>query len=244
MPYNLCKKALRRLFEIKKKAALVFIMVTVISALLFVLRYLLPVFMAIDLLSTDRKITKEFFVFTIFFFVLAFLIITPLRTGAKRWFYKVADGENLKPCEIFFFFKRERFLRCIALKLRVYLTKLMLAFLLFLPSLLVIFEILYMRNYSSDEAILSQIILSFIFIVLTVCAVWIFILLSSRYFLTEYLIGDMTVKSAVRKSGIYMTQNRKNLFFVYISFVVFLPIIYLYSNMTLALYARKLTSKE
>lgn len=244
MPYYLCKKALRRLFEIKGKATLVFIMVTVISALLFALRYFLPTIMAIDLLTTDKKITKEFFIFAVFFFVTAFLIVTPLKTGAKRWFYKTACGENPETSQLFFFFQWKRFLKCIALKLTIYFKKIILATVLFLPSALIILEILYMRNYSSEESLLSQIILAFVFVVLTICAIWIFILLSARYFLSEYLIGEMSVKNAVRKSVMYMSQKRKNLFFVYLSFVIFLPVIYLYKNMTLAFYARKLTIKE
>ena len=244
MPYYLCKKALRRLYEIKGKAVLVFITVNIILALLFVLRYFLPAVMAIDLLTTDKKITKEFFIFAVLFFITAFLTVTPLKTGSKRWFYKVANGENLKVSEIFFFFKPKSFFKCIALKIRVYFKKLILAFLLLTPSFLIIVEILYMRNYESDESLLSQMILSFVFTVLTVCAVWIFILLSSKYFLTEYLIGDMTVKNALKKSKEYMSQKRKSLFFVYLSFAIFLPIYYLYSNMTLAFYAGKLTSKE
>ena len=244
MPYNLCKKALRRLYEIKGKAAMVFVTVNIISALLFALRYFLPLFMAIDLLTTDKKITKEFFIFAVSFLVMAFLAVTPLKIGTKRWFYKVANGEDLKFFEIFFFFKPKSFLKCIALKIRVYFKKFSLAFLLFTPPFLVILEIIYMRSYQSDESLLFQMILSFVFMVLTVCVVWIFILLSSRYFLTEYLIGDTTVKNALKKSKEYMSQKRKNLFFIYLSFVIFFPIYYLYKNMTLAFYARKLTSKE
>lgn len=244
MPYYLCKKALRRLFEIKGKAALVFVIMTAISAFLFALRYFLPVITALDLLSTDHKITKEFFIFAILFFITAFLTVTPLKTGTKRWFYKVASGESVKVPEIFFFFKPKSFLKCIALKLNITLRKMLAAALLFLPSALIILEIIYIRNYLSDEAILSQIILSFVFVVLTVCSVWIYILFSSRYFLTEYLIGEMGVKNAVRVSRECMQRKRKSLFFTYLSFAIFLPIIYLYKNMALAFYARKLTSKE
>ena len=106
------KEAFRKLFKIKGKALLAFLLVILVYVLLFALRLILPILFAIDFFSVDEKISTSFFVFTVLFLIVAYVFLTPINYGVKRWYLKEAKGISLKVSDIFYYFKdKRRFLK-------------------------------------------------------------------------------------------------------------------------------------
>lgn len=242
------KEAFRKLFKIKGKALLAFLLVILVYVLLFALRLILPILFAIDFFSVDEKISTSFFVFTALFLIVAYVFLTPINYGVKRWYLKEAKGISLKVSDIFYYFKdKRRFLKVLYLKLDVSVRIISQAVIIYLPSILMLFGIIYTFGFSSDEAIISRILLIFIFCVLvTLQTVFLFIF-TRRYFLVDYLVTEgLSARECIKKSVRLMQNERKSIlsfYFFLLPFAVVLPIIYLYSQMTFAVYANCLISK-
>ncbi len=252
MAYNLRKKikkeAIKKLYKLKGRVALCFIILRFVFILFLGLRCLLPNLFKIDFLSADGKFSTSFVIYLLAFWILYFLIISPMRCGLKRWYFKEAKSIRMKPFNIFYYFRNfKRFFSCISLKLIVALKITAFGILIFSPLLFILTGFIYTFNYASAEAVVSRIVLFLIIIVLFFLQTLFMYIFSLRYFMAEYFLAEeLKVKECLKLSKDVMRDKIKEIFLIKIYFLILfiLPFRKSYSQMTLALFACELTKKE
>jgi len=141
-----------------------------------------------------------------------FLIIEPIKLGAKSWYYQLTDGRDLPASEIFsFFFSVKRYFRALSFRVLLFIKQLFWAVIfLLIPAAAIIGGFVWEKRASRDiETLLS----TGLKVSGTVSACLMFILLLiwlNRYYLAEYILVGMpslSVRKAIKHS-VTLTSGR------------------------------------
>lgn len=158
--------------------------------------------------------------------VVAFLILSPVAVGVKRWFYRVVEGER-QPISMIFddFGPVSRFFRAVGLwiNLGVRIGLIALAVNLPLVAIRVVARLFNLVDFVDlNEAGLALLFLS---AVLFLLGGLLTLFIAMRYFLVPYLYidrPDLTQRQIFRISAACMRNRKEEVFWLFLSFIPWL----------------------
>lgn len=155
--------------------------------------------------------------------IVAFALFLPLLSGITRLASSVADGKDACCADIFYFFKKNKYLSALHFNLSLAVRKLLWIFISFIPAMVCVVASAAIDKTDSGSEVLS-VIIGLLGILFSALGILMSVCITSKYFLAGYLYGrsDGEEKPSVliRKSIVLMRGNTKK----YLSLVMsFLP---------------------
>lgn len=141
------------------------------------------------------------------------VLISPLFTGIKRITACNANGENTKLNEILYYFSsKKRYALALNINLSVIIKYIELAIICFLPAIICSALCMLLNGNAGDIEVLS---LNVITVLMVICAIPLFIFLTRRYFMAEYIFVmkdynknvDITPAQCMKLSVKIMSEN-------------------------------------
>lgn len=141
-----------------------------------------------------------------------FLIIEPIKLGAKSWYYQLTDGKDLPAREIFiFFFSFGRYFRALSFRVLLFIKQLFWAVIfLLIPAAAIIGGFVWEKRASRD---IETLLFTGLKVSGTVSACLMFVLLLiwlNRYYLAEYILvsdSSLSPRKAIKHS-VTLTSGR------------------------------------
>ncbi|MEG2596916.1 MAG: hypothetical protein RR977_00680, partial [Oscillospiraceae bacterium] len=164
----------------------------------------------LDLFRGTLEIGFPFFLMTVLFLVIHFIVIVPLYYGATKWYLCLAAGDSPPIITMFdCFLSFREFFRALFLKISLVVRILGVGILLMVPSGMILWGIHFTNEFSSSSAVLMKLVLIPLFVVITITALVFLFVFSLRYFLARYLFisGGRSISQCIRLSVQVMKGN-------------------------------------
>lgn len=144
--------------------------------------------------------------------LLLYALITPLRQGSARWFYRRSEAKSDRASEVFFYFEKKRaYFGSLWLHFQIGLRIILWGLLLMLPYFASKAYFFWLAKTGAVLAPRINLVWNLLCVIWALLTAMILAIISNKYYLAPYLFADgcaVSVKNAI-KSSVQMTKGYK-----------------------------------